>query len=118
MPEEIEERPLEEQQKTANEEKASELNFVYASAVETFGNLWDLRIVFGDRKPNGGIDRRVAVVMSHRHAKALTQILANQIKRLEKAYGDIGTTGVEIEVDDEITEDARPGKAKVHSAGG
>ena len=94
------------------------MDFIYVNAVETFGSLWDLRIVFGDRKPNGEMDRRTAIVMSHRHAKALTQVLAHQVRRLEKAYGDIGTTGIDLEVDDAINEDAEASKPKNPKAGG
>lgn len=117
MSEEIKEERVAPEKKAADEERASEMDFIYASAVESFSNLWDLRVVFGDRKPNGDIERRVAIVMSHRHAKALSQILANQVRRLEKAYGNIGVTGIEMEFDD-VHENAQSDEAKGAKAGG
>lgn len=77
------------QLKPADEQAASQLDFIYSSAVEMFSNAYDLRIVFGDRKPNMEIDRKCAVVLSHRHAKALSTILAKQIKHLEETFGEI-----------------------------
>lgn len=81
--------PSKDTEEVADVELASELDFEYVSYLESFSSNWDIRLVFGDRLPNGDRRRKVGVVMSHRHAKAFSAVLARQVEALERGFGEI-----------------------------
>lgn len=83
--------------RVTQEEQLNELNrmfreikdFVYANASYLSASNWDLRILFCERLPSDEIQPRVAIVMSHQQAKALSLALNQQIIKLESILGEI-----------------------------
>jgi len=64
----------------------------YANAANMEVTPWDFKIVFGELKKSEGklvIEQSVEVTMSPQHAKALAEILNNNIREYEKNVGEI-----------------------------
>ena len=64
----------------------------YANAANMEVTPWDFKIVFGELKKTEGklvIEQSVEVTMSPQHAKALAEILSNNIREYEKNVGEI-----------------------------
>jgi hypothetical protein len=68
---------------------------MYSNSVSFVTTPWDVRFVFGEVRPDATVEdsmvneRKVSVVMSHSHAKALLQILTAQIQSIEEDLGTI-----------------------------
>jgi hypothetical protein len=83
--------------KMTPEEQLNELNlmlrqakdFVYVNASYLSGSNWDVRILFCERLPSDDVQLRVAIVMSHQQAKALSLALSQQVDKLESVLGEI-----------------------------
>ena len=64
-------------------------DFTYVNASFASVSNWDVRFVFGERLPSDNIEPRAAIVMSHQQAKALSEMLARNIEKLEAVMGPI-----------------------------
>jgi hypothetical protein len=64
-------------------------DYIYVNASYLSVSNWDLRLVFCERMPYGETVPRTAVVMPHSQAKALSQLLAKNVQKLEEAMGEI-----------------------------
>ena len=77
------------EQERENVGTLGQVDYIYVSNVQMFSNNWDLRLAFGDRRPDNTDVPKVGLVMSHQHAKAMSLVLAKQIEKLEETFGPI-----------------------------
>jgi hypothetical protein len=80
--------------------KPEDMNFVrsdkfirvYANNTQIEATVWDVRLTFGDMTVSEGkvtVEQILAVVISPQHAKALVNVLANNIAKYEQDIGEI-----------------------------
>jgi hypothetical protein len=80
--------------------KPEDLNFVrsdkfmkvYANNAQFEMSIWDVRLTFGDMTVSEGkgiVEQAVTVVMSPHHAKALANVLINNVEKYEQRFGEI-----------------------------
>jgi hypothetical protein len=72
--------------------KSEKFQRVYSNAANIEVTAWDFNIIFGELKKTEGkmtIEQSVMVTMSPQHAKALADILSNNVREYEKNVGEI-----------------------------
>lgn len=74
-------------------ERAPTFIKIYSNSANVEATPWDFTIVFGELRRLGPgkliVDQLVGVTMSPQHAKALAQVLANNVREYEKFAGEI-----------------------------
>lgn len=65
------------------------VEFTYINNSEVVGSNWDVRIAFGDRPGAGKLSPKFGITMSFQHAKALGEVLAQIVEKVEKEFGKI-----------------------------
>ncbi len=91
-----------EQKSEATEVKRAKTNWVrpdspvpsiYANQVELHATNWDFRFRFGEafdvQTENATVMERTRVIMSPQHAKAFLNVLSDNVRKYEAAFGEI-----------------------------
>jgi hypothetical protein len=79
--------------------KSAQFFKVYANSAQIETGPWDFRITFGEATTSGDkviVEQSVAVAMSPQHAKAVSDLLAKNVRDYEKRIGEIKMPSEEL----------------------